>query len=161
MIAWLTLRAWAALAWESYSRRYHPKSRRDQGVVHGGSITGRSWKAFNGLRTGARWKDQPDGYPRPWTCWHRLERGEEKESRCLSNQPSSPASRPKGPGTAVAGGQGVSLGGAVTSARPAEATPRAPDRSLREESAEKAWTEAPPSGQVQASLDGRKGFSPG
>lgn len=30
------------------------------------------------LRTGARWKDLPDRYPSPATCWRRLKRWEEE-----------------------------------------------------------------------------------
>lgn len=29
------------------------------------------------LKTGARWKDLPEGYPSPPTCWRRLKRWEE------------------------------------------------------------------------------------
>ena len=29
------------------------------------------------LKTGARWRDLPDGYPSPSTCWRRLKRWEE------------------------------------------------------------------------------------
>ncbi len=31
------------------------------------------------LRTGARWKDLPERYPSPSTCWRRLRRWEEEE----------------------------------------------------------------------------------
>lgn len=31
------------------------------------------------LRTGARWKDLPDRYPSPSTCWRRLKEWEEKK----------------------------------------------------------------------------------
>jgi transposase len=44
------------------------------------SSRGRPWKdnreVFEGilwiLRTGARWKDLPPGFPNPATCWRRL-----------------------------------------------------------------------------------------
>ena len=47
---------------------------------------GRPWKnnrlVFEGilwiLRTGARWKDLPEKYPSPSTCWRRLKMWEEQ-----------------------------------------------------------------------------------
>ena len=54
-------------------------------VLEGGPKGGRPWRnnreCFEGilwlLRSGARWKDMPDEYPSPATCWRRLKRWEE------------------------------------------------------------------------------------
>ena len=34
---------------------------------------------LGGLRSGARWKDRPDRYPSPSTCWRRLRAWEEQD----------------------------------------------------------------------------------